>query len=886
MVAKDPENLDADSNASVDESDAAISRIESDDSTAVAGSLTLRAAVQVEPGTVISDRYQIENVLGEGGSGTVFRAWDRMLGELVAVKILHPQRALERSWIRRLAREVRVARAIRHPNVCRVFELGQDRGRWFVTMELATGGSLRDLLRVAEGEVQTATATQLAMARARTVADRISDIRSLCAGLAAIHAVGITHRDVTPQNVLRMADGRLVLTDFGLAIERDDQTTIHGGTPAYMPPEAAHGGRSDQRSDVFQLGMIMWEILTDQRARWAPDGSHLLLPEPPPRSPIVVQELHTLIRTCVDADPNHRPPSALAVSGRLAAAEVAQPPALSTRVVTRTRRFVRGHARLLKLSAVAVVIAIVGLTVQRVSRQPLCRGAGQQLAGIWDDARAEAVRRSFVSTGAKGALGAFGRLRLTLDAYAGAWTAMYTDACEATNVRGEQSPEVLDLRMSCLKHAQVELRALTDLFSSADDETVSRALGAASELTPISTCGDISVLKAVLRPPTDRQTALHVEDVRSRLSEIKALYGAGRYKEGVRRGGPLLEEARSLGYEPLIAEVLQGYGMVLFFNHQEADTIRALDEAMVLAQGSRHDRQLAESAVMRVAFLGHLGRDADLQASVPWAEAALKRVGGDARLQSWLYNAIADDDRFMGRGEAALQMYRRALEIKQTLLGPEHWDVGLSLGNVATQLHDLGRNDEALRANERALMILEREQHPDVALHVCNRGEIRLSLGQATEALADFERAERLFDEDFPADHPYVSAALTGVGQAMLALGRTGDEVIAPLERALRIRVATPTRADDRAQTEFALAQALWIQSTARDRRARALDLAASARDGFGTQRPHDRQRVDDWMAGRTLDAAPSVAYPRQRRGRRIISSAIRQESTATATSP
>ena len=96
---------------------------------------------------VLDSRYQIEAVLGEGGSGTVFRAWDRVLGEPVAVKILHPARAAEKSWIKRLAREVKVARAIRHPNVCRVFELGHADGHWFVTMELATGGSLRAMLR-------------------------------------------------------------------------------------------------------------------------------------------------------------------------------------------------------------------------------------------------------------------------------------------------------------------------------------------------------------------------------------------------------------------------------------------------------------------------------------------------------------------------------------------------------------------------------------------------------------------------------------------------------------------------------------------------------------------------------------------------------------------
>ncbi len=104
-------------------------------------------ALSLEAGAVLDARYQIEAVIGEGGSGKVFRAWDRVLGEPVAVKILHPARAAEKSWIKRLAREVKVARAIRHPNVCRVFDLGRADGHWFVTMELAAGGNLRALLR-------------------------------------------------------------------------------------------------------------------------------------------------------------------------------------------------------------------------------------------------------------------------------------------------------------------------------------------------------------------------------------------------------------------------------------------------------------------------------------------------------------------------------------------------------------------------------------------------------------------------------------------------------------------------------------------------------------------------------------------------------------------
>jgi tetratricopeptide (TPR) repeat protein len=820
----------------------------------------------------MASRYQIEAVLGRGGSGTVYRAWDRMLGELVAVKILHPQRALEKSWIRRLAREVKVARAIRHPNVCRVFELGQDGGRWFVTMELATRGSLRDLLMDESGHLEggrwgagvppgalvgpPAASLPLAQVpstgggssnpaagrKVRPLSERISDARALCAGLAAIHAVGITHRDVTPQNELRMEDGRLVLTDFGLAIEHDDQTTVHGGTPAYMPPEAARGGRSDQRSDVFQLGMIISELLSGERPHWAPDGTRLVVVEPRPGASAPEIALAGLVEKCVDPDPERRPPSAVAVAGLLAAAEVARPPSWPVRVVARVRRYGRQHTRLVKVAAAALVVAAVARTAQVVSRPPLCQGASDQLAGVWDAARAEAVRRSFVATGVKHAASAFARLRPVLDGYGNAWAAMYTDACQATHVRGEQSTEVLDLRMSCLKRAQVELRSLTDLFSSADGETVARSFGAASDLSPVSMCGDVAVLKAVVRSPADRATAARVEELRGRVADLKALYGAGRYKEGASRSEPLLADVRAVGYDPLTAEALRESGMVEFWNHQEAEGMGHLDEAIVRAEGSRHDRVLAEAAVAKVMLLGYLGKDVELLKAIPWTEAVVKRLGGDRRLESWLYNAIGDDDRLMGRGTEALAMYRRALETKRAYLGADHWDVALSRGNVANVLHDLGRNEEALRENEKALVVLEKTRHPDVPLHVYNRGEIRLALGQPREALADFERANEMWERDLPNDHPYFGYALTGIGKARLALGETGAAVVAPLERAYALREAArdtspggaKVGSEEHAGTAFALARALWTQPDASPaERRRAFALAGRARDEY-----------------------------------------------------
>lgn len=200
-------------------------------------------------GSVLAGRYAIERVLGRGGMGIVLRAYDHVLDEVVAIKVLAPERARERRWVERLAREVKLARQINHANVCRVFDFGEADGHVFFVMELAVGGSLR-------GEIDAGRVPS------RPIDGRMRDVRAIAEGLAAIHEAGIVHRDVTPQNVLRMADGRLVVSDFGLATDADlTLTSVHGGTVAYMAPEVANGRPADFQADVWALGVVLHEAM-------------------------------------------------------------------------------------------------------------------------------------------------------------------------------------------------------------------------------------------------------------------------------------------------------------------------------------------------------------------------------------------------------------------------------------------------------------------------------------------------------------------------------------------------------------------------------------------------------------------------------------------------
>jgi serine/threonine protein kinase/Tol biopolymer transport system component len=272
--------------------------------------LVRATALEIARGAVLAGRYQVEAVIGRGGSGIVLRAFDRVTQVPVAIKILKPDLAADPHWIERFSRELRLARQIQHPNVCRVFDIGQADGHWFITMELATGGTLRDQL----GE----------HAKSRPLEERLADVRAVVAGLAVIHDAGIVHRDVKPDNFLRMADGRLVLTDFGLATNPNDApiVSIMVGTPYYMAPEIVVGEAASTRSDVWATGVVLHEIMTGTRPdRRAPQCEGSIAAAATPSEKAVL----TVCASCLADEPDDRPESGRAIEPLLEAATTRRP---------------------------------------------------------------------------------------------------------------------------------------------------------------------------------------------------------------------------------------------------------------------------------------------------------------------------------------------------------------------------------------------------------------------------------------------------------------------------------------------------------------------------------------------------------------------------------
>ena len=257
---------------------------------------------------VLDGRYRIIGLLGKGGMGEVYRADDLRLGQAVALKFLPDSLREDPVRLARFHNEVRIARHISHPNVCRVYDIGESDGHLFLSMEYVDGEDLATSLRRI-GRLPEDKATEIA--------------RQLCAGLAAAHSNGVLHRDLKPANVMLDGAGKVRLMDFGLASVGNVED-IKAGTPAYMAPEQLLGREVTIRSDIFALGLVLYELFTGRRAFTARSIAELVNLQQaetitPPTTIVsgLDPAVERAILSCLAPEPGRRPPSALAVSSAL-----------------------------------------------------------------------------------------------------------------------------------------------------------------------------------------------------------------------------------------------------------------------------------------------------------------------------------------------------------------------------------------------------------------------------------------------------------------------------------------------------------------------------------------------------------------------------------------
>jgi hypothetical protein len=467
---------------------------------------------------LIDDRYTILDLVGRGGMGEVYAAFDQRLDRRVALKILHGEGTERAPRARdRLLREAQIIAKLSHPNVIVVHDVGMFEGQVFVAMDFVEGQTLAMWL----------------VERSRTWREILATFIQAAHGLGAAHAAGLVHRDFKPQNVMVANDGAVRVTDFGLARRIDDeeapsseatgrsrvdpsltQTGELLGTPLYMAPEQFTDGHIDARADQFSFCVALYWALfrahpfggQSRDAGTAVEASTKGRNGPPPWAQ------RALLRGL------SRDPAARWSSMK----ELAQ--ALTRNPAIRRRRLVG------LVAAVAVACVPIGLAGARVvaTRRSLCSGGPSRLAGVWElgtGARREAVRTAFANAGGDVAPRTWERVATLLDRQAKAWLAAYRDSCEATNVRHEQSWEALDLRTQCLNDNLGATGTLTELLTHADPQVIEHAVQAAGALDDPRRCSDVDRLRLDPRLPAEPSVRKRVEDLRARLCCRRALPG-------------------------------------------------------------------------------------------------------------------------------------------------------------------------------------------------------------------------------------------------------------------------------------------------------------------------------------------------------------------------
>jgi len=263
--------------------------------------------------TVLLGRYRILNLAGRGGMGEVYRALDLKLDQLVAIKFLPESKAGHPAYAERLLSEVRIARRITHPNVCRVYDIAEMDGQPFITMEYVDGENLRSLLRRV-GRLPVSKAAEMA--------------RRICLGLAAAHEKGVLHRDLKPSNIMIDAGERVLITDFGVAGLAGQPQGEEGGTTAYMAPERLTGKAASIQSDLYSLGLVLFEMFTGRRpieSSSIPELTEARQRGSFPRAAALATDLDPaidgIIAKCLEPEPAARPASAFAVASALSGDE-------------------------------------------------------------------------------------------------------------------------------------------------------------------------------------------------------------------------------------------------------------------------------------------------------------------------------------------------------------------------------------------------------------------------------------------------------------------------------------------------------------------------------------------------------------------------------------
>jgi tetratricopeptide (TPR) repeat protein len=735
-----------------------------------AGPLPALPERMLAPGMQLG-RYILLRPLGVGGMGVVYAAYDSELARTVALKLLREGQSPSEEARARLQREARAMARLTSPYVLPVYDVGTWREQVFVTMELVEGGTLTHWLAEQPRGWREVRRVFLEAGR----------------GLAAAHAAGLVHRDFKPDNVLVGADGRVRVTDFGLArstqaseLPPGTQEGTHSGlqepgltrqgmlmgTPAYMSPEQLAGLPVDARSDQFSFCVALYEGLHGHRP-FTGDSQQSLEQairqgklRPPPARTRVPAWLRRVVLRGLSAEPQ----------GRFASME-ALLEALRVDPGVRRRRWGLGAGALGLVLAVAA-----GMHQVAERRSQLCKGAERKLERLWDGPVRQQAEAAFLATGKPHAASAWKSVATWLDRYTAEWVAAHVEACEATRVSGEQSEQALDLRMACLERRRRELGALTKVLTEADAPLLERAPSAAQALAPVVDCADVETLRVRPSLPEGEPRRSRAEALTQTLAEVGALYDAGRFIQGLEVAQRALEEARALGFTPLEAEALLLVGkMQERLGKTEAGEKTGVEAVLTAHAAGRPD--LAADGYLQLAWVTRK-RPEVAHSWASFASALIRATGNEPRKQAQLLHhegfILLEQSRPLEASERLL----RATGILERELGPDSLWLARVLANAAAVLDQLDRQSEALPLVKRALAINEKAMGPEdpnlvPTLHTI--ASIQVSLGESAGALQSERRAMEILERTLGPEHPWMATLHNTLGNILGLEGREAE---------------------------------------------------------------------------------------------------------------
>jgi tetratricopeptide (TPR) repeat protein len=731
-------------------------------------------------------RYVIEELVGAGGMGVVYRARDPDLGRAVAIKQLGRVRS-DWQWRARLLREAQAMARLAHPNVVTVYDVGLAEDGLFVAMEFVEGATLRQWL-----------------AAPRTRHEIVAAFVAAGRGLHAAHLAGLVHRDFKPDNVLVSNDGRVRVTDFGLvrtdatapdapdgpeAAPAGDRGAGDGGdgrgaatgltiddavmgTPGYMAPEQYGLAAVDARTDQFAFTATLYEALHGRRA-FAGDPEAIrkaVLAGRPLEHP---GDLPVWLRKILDrglqADPERRYPS----MAELVAALEADP------AIARRRRAIAIAAAAVIVAGVAGYVAVAARRSDRALAA--CREAPDELAGAWDPQRKAAIAAGFGIADRPARARTWATLELLVDRRAAGLRSAREQSCVAS-ARGEQSPELAAKRTACLDERHDELVTLADLMARSDSDPA-KLIAGARRVQAIDNCNDTDRLAAEPSPPGDPISGMALRGIRAAIGGARVMSAAGQRGLALEQAEGATDLARIAGNPALAAEAITEMAAAMIGPERRWSTAwQAMRETAAAGTAQAHARAITTIATnfaaggkfedaerwsgLAVGLAERAGDHHDLalaltvQGHVAWALgkptesiAALERCAKIAAepdvvsifvelkcrlLAAQVANQFGQRDQAIA---AATQVIERSTERAAELTVPDTYELWSAAAVVLVNAH---REERALEILQRASDIFEEaiaHRDPAVVVDTYGRATFAMERGVALLQLGRFEAA-------------------------------------------------------------------------------------------------------------------------------------------------